>query len=151
MFGEMLHLLSAGILGIFLGAQICEGALFVPYWKSMHPKDFFEMHKIYGKKIYQFFAPLTIMATILPILTAIYAVINSTDNYIFSVWMGIFTVLFFSTYYLYFKEANKRFAEESISYIELPKELNRWGRWHWSRIGLELIAFIFSLLGLASN
>ena len=150
MFEEILHLLSAGILGIFVGAQICEGALFVPYWKSMPPKDFFEMHRIYGKKLYQFFAPLTIVATIIPIVTAIYAVTNSTNGYVFSLLMGIFSVLFFSTYYLYFKEANKRFAEESISYVELPMELNRWGQWHWSRIGLELIAFIFSLLGLAS-
>ncbi len=149
MFGEILHLLSAAILGIFVGAQICEGALFVPYWKSMHPKDFFEMHKIYGKKIYQFFAPLTIAATIIPIVTAIYAVTHAIDGYLFSLLMGIFTFLFFITYFIYFKEANNRFAEESITYEELPKELNRWGKWHWSRIGLELIAFIFSLVGLA--
>lgn len=149
MFGEILHLLSAAILGIFVGAQICEGALFVPYWKSMHPKDFFEMHKIYGKKIHQFFAPLTIAATIIPIVTAIYAVTHAIDGYLFSLLMGIFTFLFFITYFIYFKEANNRFAEESITYEELPKELNRWGKWHWSRIGLELIAFIFSLVGLA--
>ena len=148
MIGEVFYFLSAGILGIFLGAQICEGALLVPYWKSMSSEDFFEMHKIYGRKIYQFFAPLTIAATIIPLITAFYAVSYTLNGYVFSLLMGIFTLFFFFTYFAYFKQANKRFVEASISYKELPKELNRWGKWHWSRVGLELIAFIFSLVGL---
>jgi hypothetical protein len=148
MIGEILYFLSAGVLGVFLGAQICEGALLVPYWKSMDAKDFFEMHKTYGKKIHQFFAPLTIVATIIPIATAIYSLVYVLDGAIFSLLMGVFTLLFFLTYFIYFKQANKRFSEASIPYQELPKELNRWGKWHWSRIGLELIAFIFSLVGL---
>lgn len=148
MVGEILNTLSAGILGIFLGAQICEGVLFVPYWKSMTPKYFFELHKTYGKKIYHFFAPLTIAATITPILTATYAVINNISGSIFSLLMGIFTLFFFSTYFIYFKQANKSFAEASISDEELPNELNKWGKWHWCRIGFELLAFISSLLAL---
>jgi hypothetical protein len=148
MIGEILYFLSAGILGIFLGAQVCEGALLVPYWKSMSPKAFFEMHKIYGKKIHQFFAPLTIIATIIPITTAIYSVVYVLEGSIFSLLMGVFTLLFFSTYFMYFKQVNNRFSEASIPYQELPKELNRWGKWHWSRVGLELIAFLFSLVGL---
>jgi len=149
MFGEILHLLSAAILGIFVGAQICEGALFVPYWKSMHPKDFFEMHKIYGKKIYQFFAPLTIVATLLPLITVAFSFINQYDNQILFGLMGFSTVAFFSTYFLYFKKANKSFAERSLTNEELPYELNRWGNWHWGRIYFELIAFICTLLLLA--
>lgn len=148
MIGEILYFLSAGILGIFLGAQICEGALFVPYWKSMNPNIFFEMYKTSGKKIHQFFAPLTIIATIIPIATAIYAAIHGLEGSIFALLMGVFTLLFFSTYFIYFKQANKRFSEASIPYQELPKELNKWGKWHWSRVGLELIAFLFSLVGL---
>lgn len=148
MVGEILNTLSAGILGIFLGSQICEGVLFVPYWKSMRPKDFFELHKTYGKKIYHFFAPLTIAATVIPILTVTYAVINNFYDSILSLLMGIFTLLFFSTFFIYFKQANKSFAEASISDKELPNELNRWGKWHWCRIGLEFLAFIFSLLAI---
>jgi hypothetical protein len=150
MIGEILYFLSAGVLGIFLGAQICEGALLVPHWKSMNPTDFFEMHKTYGKKIYRFFAPLTIVSTIIPIITAIYSVVYALEGSIFSLLMGGFTLLFFSTYFIFFKEANKRFAEASIPYQELPMALNSWGKWHWGRVVLEFIAFIFSLLGLIS-
>ncbi len=151
MVGEVLNILSAGILGIFLGAQICEAVLFVPYWKTMSPKEFFELHKSYGKKIYQFFAPLTIAATFVPVLTATYAVTNNIEGYIYSLTMGVLTLMFFSTYYLYFKQANKSFAEASVSHEELPNELNRWGKWHWGRTGLEFVAFIFALLALAET
>lgn len=148
MIGEILYLLSSGILGIFLGAQICEGALLVPHWKSLSAEDFFEMHKTYGKKIYQFFAPLTIVATIIPISTAIFSFANELNGYIFSALMGLFTLLFFSTYFLFFKQANKRFADASIASKDLPKELDKWANWHWCRVVFEFIAFVFSLLGL---
>ena len=92
---DILQLLSAGVLGIFVGAQICEGALFVPYWKSLPAADFFELHKTYGRKIYQFFAPLTIIATVLPLLTSVMTITRTTDRSIYAVLMGIFTLMFF--------------------------------------------------------
>lgn len=145
---EILYTTSTAILGVFLGTQICEGALFVPYWKALAPKDFFELHKTYGSKIYKFFAPLTIAATILPLSAATYAFLYQEKGHFLMLWMGIFTLLFFSTYFIYFKKANQSFAEESLSYQELPKELDRWGKWHWGRIVLEAIAFIFALLAM---
>ena len=35
MITDILLLLSSGTLGIFLGAQIAEAVLFVPYWKAL--------------------------------------------------------------------------------------------------------------------
>ena len=146
MLFEVLIALSIGCLGIFLGAQITEGVLFVPYWKALPPKDFFELHQTYGKKIYQFFAPLTIVATLLPLLTLFYGLYTNIQSQASLILMGLFTTLFFSTYYLYFKNANNLFAEASISYEQLPIELNKWGKWHWGRVVLECIAFICSIV-----
>lgn len=58
MNSEIMLLFSSGILGIFLGAQITEAVLFVPNWKALKADDFFEFYQNYGKKIYQFFAPI---------------------------------------------------------------------------------------------
>ena len=143
---ELLLLLSSGTLGIFLGAQIAEAVLFVPYWKAMRADDFFELHKAFGKKIYQFFAPLTIAATVLPLITVGYNLAYSFKLQLLWILMGVATLLFFSTYFLYFKKANRSFAERSISNEELPSELVRWGNWHWGRIVFEFIAFGCSLL-----
>jgi len=143
---EILLILSSSILSVFLGAQITEAVLFVPHWKALSADDFFELHKTYGKKIYQFFAPLTIASTFLSLITVAYSFINQYDNQILFGLMGFSTVAFFSTYFLYFKKANKSFAERSLTNEELPYELNRWGNWHWGRICFELIAFICTLL-----
>ncbi len=142
----MLLLLSSGILGLFLGAQITEAVLFVPYWKALKADDFFELHQTYGKKIYQFFAPLTIAATLTPLLAVGYNIIYQTENQFLLSLMGLATLAFFSTYFLYFKKANQSFAERSLSNKELPQELVRWGNWHWGRICFEFMAFGISIL-----
>ena len=148
---EILLTLSSGILGIFVGAQITEAVLFVPHWKALSADDFFELHKTYGKKIYQFFAPLTIVATSLPLITVAYSFINQSDNQMLFGLLGLSTAAFFSTYFLYFKKANKSFADRSLTNEELPHELKLWGNWHWGRISFELIAFICTLLLLNSK
>ena len=140
--------LSVAILGIFLGAQLTEAVLFVPYWKKMLPKDFFEFYQIYGSKIHQFFAPMTILATVIPLLTMVYSFIESTSITFYTISMGIFTLLFFSTYYLYFKKANESFVKASLTDEELPAELEKWNKWHWSRIVFELAALVFALAAL---
>ena len=146
MITDILLLLSSGTLGIFLGAQIAEAVLFVPYWKALKADDFFELHKTYGKKLYQFFAPLTIAATLIPIFTIGFLTFFQPDNKVLLGLMGFSVLAFFSTFFLYFKDANKNFAERSISNEKLPDELKRWEKWHWGRIFFECIAFICSLL-----
>ena len=66
---NILLLSSTGVLGVFLGAQIAEACLLVPIWKKMNPDDFFEQHKSVGPLIYRFFAPITIAATVIPLVT----------------------------------------------------------------------------------
>ncbi len=147
---EILLALSSGVLGIFLGAQITEGVLFVPYWKIMSPKEFFAFYQAYGKKIHQFFAPLTIIATLLPLITVVYGFLINIQGKLPLTLMAIFTMLFFSTYYLYFKKANNLFAEAKIPDKELPAELTKWGNWHWGRITCECIAFTCSIVSLVN-
>lgn len=146
MIGEYLLLLSNGILGIFLGAQITEAVLFVPHWKSLTPDDFFELHQTYGKKIYQFFAPLTIAATLIPLAAVGYNLIQQNEHQLLLGLMGFATLAFFSTYFLYFKKANQSFADRSIANEELSHELDKWGKWHWGRIFFEAIALVCALL-----
>ena len=146
MIATILLLLSCVLLGIFLGAQITEAVLLVPYWKTMEANDFFELHQTYGKKIHQFFAPLTIAATIIPIMSAGYIALFQGKGMILLVLMGFSVLAFFSTFFLYFKEANRSFADRSLSNDNLLAELIRWERWHWGRIVFEFVAFGCSLL-----
>ena len=145
---ELLYGLSVGILGIFLGTQIAEGALFVPYWKSMKPSEFFNLHKTYGSRLYKFFAPITILATFIPITAAVYATYSNASGQLASLVAGVMAFSFFITFPIYFKKANQSFADASLSEEELPKELTRWGNWHWARVCMELVAFVSSIVAL---
>ena len=107
---ELLYALTAGILGIFAGAQIAEGVLFVPYWKSMEPAGFYKEHKTFGKKIYKFFAPLTITATIIPVGTMIYSLTTDAPGKMTALLTGFFTLLFFATYFLVFQKGQSTFC-----------------------------------------
>lgn len=143
---KILLLLSTCTLGVFLGTQLAEAVLIVPYWKNLTSDAFFEFHKTYGKKLYQFYAPLTIVATILPAITFIYSLLNNSKTDILMWFMFIFTLLFFATFYVYFKEANLSFAERTISNESLSGELIKWENWHWARIFCEAIAFICGVI-----
>ena len=48
---KILLVSSVGLLGIFLGTQIAEAALIVPYWKGLSPDDFFYVLQNIRKKI----------------------------------------------------------------------------------------------------
>ena len=144
----ILLLLSSAVLGIFLGAQIAELFLFVPIWKEMNADEFFKQHEFVGPLIYRFFAPLTIAATVIPLMTAALNLIYFSEEYfIFSI-MGGSTLLFFSTYFLYFEKANKKFANRELSNDELPFALKEWSNWHRGRIFFEAIAFACSIVAL---
>lgn len=138
-------LLSALILGVFLGAQLAEACLFVPIWRRMDPEDFFMQHQTVAPLIYRFFAPLTILATVTPLVTVLLHWASDSPHTVLLGVMAAATVAFFSTYFLYFKEANKKFAERALADSELPAELAKWSHWHWLRIVFECIAFVCCL------
>ena len=145
MIQESMLLLSSLALGVFLGAQLTEAVLFVPNWKSLSADDFFDFYQKYGENIHRFFAPLTIVATAVPLLTVLYSFVNPGGNQVLFGLMGFSTLSFFSTYFLHFKKANQRYFVGSLSDKELPNELKKWGHWHWARIGFESLAFGLSL------
>ena len=132
----------------FSGAQIAELFLFVPICKELDADEFFKQHEFFGPLIYRFFAPLTIAATVVPLMTVMLNLIYFSDEYfIFSI-MGVSTLMFFSTYFLYFKKANKKFADRELSNDELPSALQEWSNWHRGRIFFEAIAFACSIIAL---
>lgn len=60
--------------------------------------------------------------------------------------MVSFSLLFFATYFVYFKEANLSFAERTLSDEALRSELVIWGCWHWTRVFFEGVAFFSGLM-----
>ena len=142
---EILLILTCDTLGILLGAQLTEAVLLVPYWKTMSANDFFTHHQTFGRKFHQFYAPLTIVATLLPLVTVGVHLAMQTEYIFILGCLALNTLAFFSTYYLFFKKANGEFAQRSFSDQDLPQKLAHWENWHWGRVCLETIAFCCSI------
>lgn len=138
-------MITSAILGIFLGAQIAEAFLIVPYWKSLSKEQFYSFYERYGASIHQFFAPLTIASSLLPVLLLVLSYMKSDERFYWIIGLVACVVFFFGTYFVYFKAANEAFAKGTFDSGKLRQELIRWGRWHWFRIVFEVLAFLILL------
>jgi len=145
---DLLQFFSAGLLGLFVGALLAEGALFIPYWRALPAKQFFALHKVHGPRLYRFFAPLTVAATMSAVVTAVACALADHPGRWPALAAGILSASMVGLYFLYFKRANASFAAASLSADELSTELNLWAEWHWARVVIGVAAFVAALLGL---
>jgi hypothetical protein len=140
--------LSAACLALFVGALLTEAMVLVPMWRTLHPQEFFTLHVAHAHRLYTFFAPLTVSATLLACGAAITAVATDRPLRSASVVAAVLVLVILSTYALYFQRANASFADASITHEALPAELARWASWHWFRTVIGLVALVSALLAL---
>ena len=112
----------------------------------MDPEEFLNLHGSLGPRLYGYFAPLTILATVLPVLTAITSVVFGSAFLNLSIVPGIITLVMLFIYIIYFKGANESFKTGSVGVDGVSEELERWSKWHWVRVSLGVVAFFISLL-----
>jgi len=143
---EILQLISCLTLGLLTGSLLTEAMILVPYWRTMEPKEFLRLHSSLGPRLFIYFAPLTILSTIIPALAAIMPVILGTTLHWLQLVPAIITLIMLTIYFAYFKGANDSFKSGSVGINGLAEELTKWARWHWLRVVLSIVAFVTSLL-----
>jgi len=148
LFAEAMSYLAAAGLALFIGALFTEAMVLVPMWRSLQPQEFFKLHAAHAHRLYAFFAPLTVSATLLAVVAAIASVATNRPLSSASVVAAVLVVVILSTYGLYFRRANASFAEATITHEALPAELARWAAWHWFRTIVGLVALASALFAL---
>lgn len=144
---QFMYLLVA-MFGIFLGSQITEAVLLVPYWQSLSTADFYIYYQEFGPAIGRFYTFLTIIAALIPVGLSMYLFRTKTPGIGFAVTSSVFAVLFVACFYIYFKSTNEMFYQSALSSIELKNELIIWSNWHWGRIVLEGLSLLFLVLAV---
>lgn len=145
---QFLRYFFIAIFSIFLGSQITEGVLLVPYWQSLSLNDFYTYYNQFGPSIGLFYTILTIIAALIPISVSIYCKLTNSKGFNFALISSFFAILFIACFYVYFKDTNDLFYQAALSDVALKKELETWAYWHWGRIVLEIISLIFLILSL---
>lgn len=137
---------SIAIFAIFIGSQITEGALLVPYWKTLSATEFYQYYSQFGKTIGIFYTILTLIAALIPAFACMYCYLKKSTALRFSIIATFFTFSFIAIFYIYFKGVNQQFYNAAFNAIQLKSELNTWEYWHWFRVLLEVLALIFLIL-----
>ena len=145
---QFLFFLSVSIFSIFIGSQITEGALLVPYWQSLSSADFYSYYNDFGPQIGQFYTVLTILAAIIPIAISIYCKSINSKVLNLALISSFFAVLFVSSFYIYFKGTNELFYQAAFNDLDLKNELITWSYWHWGRIVIECLSLFFLIFAL---
>lgn len=134
------------IFAIFIGSQITEGVLLLPYWQSLSASDFYTYYSKFGSVISQYFTVLTIVSAIIPVIVSVYCMTVNYKALKYALISSVFALLFIAGFYLYFKGANELFFQASLSELELKNELIIWSYWHWGSVVLECISLVFLIL-----
>ena len=137
---------SVAIFSIFLGSQIAEGCLLVPYWKTLSTTEFYEYYAKFGPAIGHFFTVLTIVAALIPLSYSIYCYSKKSAALKYLVMSTCLAILFVAVFYVYFKDANQQFYDSAFTAEQLKSELVTWGRWHWVRVLFEFSSLVFLIL-----
>jgi hypothetical protein len=140
-------LAAAALLGLLAGALLAEGALLVPYWRTLSPEQFYALHPTYGPRLYRFYAPLTIAAPLAALASA--GLATAVGVHVAAAWgAALLTLALLACYGLYFSRANDEFTRHAVPADELPAALARWAAWHRARVVIAILAFVCSLLAL---
>jgi len=143
---RIISILLISIFGIFVGSQITEGFLFVPYWKSLSPAEFYEYYATFGPAIGRFYTILTIIAVLIPISISIYCLLRKSPALKYSIISTFFALLILGLFYIYFKDVNQQFYDSAFDADQLRSELDTWGNWHWLKVLFEFMSLIFLCL-----
>ncbi|MEM9887811.1 MAG: hypothetical protein AAF849_18090 [Bacteroidota bacterium] len=134
------------VFSIFLGSQITEGCLFVPYWQRLSKTAFYEYYSIFGPAINNFYTSLTIVAVLIPVCSSIYCYYKKSPALKYALVSTFFACSVIIIFYLYFKDVNQQFYAAAFDTNQLKSVLSDWERWHWLRVVLELGALIFLIM-----
>jgi len=144
--GDTLRHLAVAALGIFLGAQLTEGLVLVPYWRALPPEQFFRWYADNDRRLLRFFGPLTTATALLAIAAALATWWEGRPGAAAAALAALAMVVVVASFVAYFERANRRFATAAVAPSELPAELARWDAWHWARTALAAVAFAAALV-----
>lgn len=91
---EFLMFFLVAIFSLFMGSQITEGVLLIPYWQTLPASQFYSYYNKFGPGIGTFYTALTIIAALIPIFITIYCKLIHSKALKFALTSSFLTLLF---------------------------------------------------------
>lgn len=145
---RLLLLASTGLLGVFAGAMLTEGAVLVPYWRSLAPGEFFAWYAANDRRLLGFFGPVTTATAVATLAAALLMAWTGHPSRWTAAAACTLTLASVAMFFVYFEAANASFSAASVPPGELAAELARWSRWHLARTVLSIVSLGLMLQAL---
>jgi hypothetical protein len=145
--GSAAGVLATLALGVAAGAMLAEGAVLVPWWRSMPPEAFLRWYADNARRLLEFYGPLEIVSATLTLLAA---VLHGPGRRWF-VGAALLALAVLASFPIYFRDVNASFETGAIGIDRVAGELGRWAAWHWGRTMFGLLAFALALLGVRAE
>jgi hypothetical protein len=140
--------LAAVALGLSAGAMLAEGAVMVPYWRSLPPDAFLRWYAENASRLLAFFGPLEIAGTGLALAAAVLSGARRAVAIGLLVVSAALALAVLVPFPIYFRDVNASFAAATIAPDQVGEELARWAAWHWFRTVLGIGAFVAAVLAV---
>ncbi|MBI3769578.1 MAG: DUF1772 domain-containing protein [Deltaproteobacteria bacterium] len=129
-------------LGISAGAMLAEGAVLVPYWRSLPTADFLRWFSDNEPRLVAFYGPLEMAAAAFTVMaSALYAFRRRPGAGLLAV-SALLVVGVLALYPIYFRAVNASFVAGTIDGAGVAAELARWSVWQWLRVAMGVGALI---------
>jgi hypothetical protein len=138
-------LLATLTLGLAAGAVLAEGAVLVPWWRSLPPESFLTWYATNAARLFWFFGTLEMVSAVLVVAAAV--LVRSR----LFVAAALLTAGVLAVFPLYFQAVNASFEAATIAPGDVAAELGRWATWHWLRTGMAIAAFAAAVVGFAAR
>jgi hypothetical protein len=123
---ELFALLTVASLGIFFGAMLTEGSVFVRDWRSLPAKAFYSWYAANDERLLGFFGPLTWRAALSALAAVDISLWTTHPGRWYAVAAAACALVVVSMFFLYFERANASFSLGKMPANELRVELGRW-------------------------
>lgn len=151
MAATVIGLLAVVALGLSAGAMLAEGAVLVPYWRSLPPESFLGWYAANASALFDFFAPLEIAGAGLAIAAAALHLYGRRSGRGLFVVSAVLAAAVLAAFPLYFRDVNASFTAGTIALDHVAPELARWAAWHSARTVIGIAAFAASVLALRAR
>jgi hypothetical protein len=148
---SLIGVLAVITLGLSAGAMLAEGAVLVPYWRSLPAESFLDWYGANASLLFDFFAPLETASAFLAIAAAALPCYRRRPGSVLLVVAAVLAAAILVMFPLYFRDVNASFSARTIAPDRVAAELGRWATWHWIRTAMGVAAFAAALLGLRSG
>src|SRR4029450_12036232 len=108
--GSASGVLATFALGVAAGAMLAEGAVLVPWWRSMPPEAFLRWYADNARRLLEFYGPLEIVGATLTLLAA---VVHRPARQWF-VGAALLALAVLAAFPIYFRDLNANFETGAI-------------------------------------